>query len=199
MSATYPQIDPTPTPSIPGARPPRKSRSVRGAGGVGSDVRLVRVEQREATETRAFVDFYELERHGAIRLAWLLTHDASTAEDVVQDAFTAVFARFDGLETPAAYLRKVVINAVYTRSRHAGREARRMRLVGRDVPASVDGPTGGLADAIARLPLNQRTAIVLRYWADLDHESIAEAMGIRPSSVRSLCTRATAQLRKDFT
>jgi RNA polymerase sigma factor (sigma-70 family) len=65
-------------------------------------------------------------------------------------------------------------------------------------PVSVDGPTGGLADVIARLPLSERTVVVLRYWADLDHDSIGRAMGLRPSSVRSLLTRATARLRKEI-
>jgi DNA-directed RNA polymerase specialized sigma24 family protein len=146
-----------------------------------------------------FADFYEQERTRAIRLAWLLTHDGSTAEDVVQDAFTSVFHRFDDLDNPGAYLRRVVVNAVYERSRRDGREARRLELVGRDTPTVVEGPTGGLIDAIAELPMNQRTAVVLRYWADLDHVAIADAMGVRPGTVRSLLSRATSQLRKDIT
>ncbi len=156
------------------------------------------MEQPEEAARGSFAHFYEQERQSATRLAWLLTHHVSTAEDVTQDAFTAVFARFDRLDNPAAYLRKVIVNAVYERSRRGGRERRRLALVHRDAVTSIDGPTGGLADAIARLPLNQRTAIVLRYWADLDHQAIGDAMGIRPSSVRSLCTRATTQLRKDL-
>ncbi len=146
-----------------------------------------------------FADFYERERTPAIRLAWLLTHDGSTAEDVVQDAFTRVFHRFDTLDHPAAYLRRVVVNGVYERARRQGRENRRLELVGRDTPATIDGPTGGLGDAISQLPLNQRTAVVLRFWADLDHHAIAEAMDVRPGTVRSLLSRATAELRKDIT
>ena len=147
----------------------------------------------------SFADFYDRERAGAIRLAWLLTHDAATAEDVVQDAFTAVFHRFEAIDNPAAYLRRVVINGVYERARRAGREARRLEVIGRELPITLDGPTGGLIDAIAQLPANQRTVVVLRYWSDLDHRAIADAMGVRPGTVRSLLSRATTQLRKEIT
>ena len=58
--------------------------------------------------------------------------------------------------------------------------------------------TGGLADVIATLPLDQRTVVVLRFWADLDHRAIGDAMHLRPSSVRSLLTRALTRLRKDI-
>jgi DNA-directed RNA polymerase specialized sigma24 family protein len=46
--------------------------------------------------------------------------------------------------------------------------------------------------------LNQRTAIVLRYWRDLDDQTIADAMGIRRGTVRSLVSRGTAQLREEI-
>jgi RNA polymerase sigma factor (sigma-70 family) len=157
------------------------------------------MELQEGPAVSTFADFYEHERGGAIRLAWLLTHDANAAEDIVQDAFTAVFHRFATIDNPAAYLRRVVVNGVYARSRRTGRETRRLHHVAHDQPTSIDGPTGGLLDAIAQLPLNQRTVIVLRYWADLDHHAIAEAMDSRPGTVRSLLSRATAQLRKDIT
>lgn len=153
--------------------------------------------ERDGAEAQ-FASFYERERQRAIGLAWLLTHDAAAAEDVVQDAFTAIYSRFDTVDDPTHYLRRAIINGIYQRSRRYGREQRHLTLARHGAPVSIDGPTGGLSDAIARLPLNQRTAIVLRYWADLDHHSIADAMGVRPSTVRSLCTRATAQLRKEL-
>ena len=146
----------------------------------------------------SFARFFEAERVGAIRLAWLLTHDADVAEDVVQDAFASVYNRFDKIDSPRAYLRRAVVNGVYERSRRALREQRRLTLVGRTAPQWIDGPSGGLIDAIARLPLNQRTAIVLRYWRDLDDKTIADTMGVRRGTVRSLLSRGTAQLRKEI-
>ena len=40
-----------------------------------------------------FTAFYRDAYPGAVRLAWLLTHDHAAAEDVVQDAFVRVRAR----------------------------------------------------------------------------------------------------------
>lgn len=152
----------------------------------------------DETAVSSFARFYKSHRQGAIRLAWLLTHDPAVAEDVVHDAFTALFHRFDAVDNHAAYLRRSVVNSVYERTRRSGRESRRLALVAATEPVEVDGPTGGLIDAIAHLPLQQRTVIVLRYWSDLDHAAIADAMDARIGTVRSLLSRATAQLRTEI-
>jgi RNA polymerase sigma factor (sigma-70 family) len=147
----------------------------------------------------AFSAFYNENCIAATRLAWLLTHDSSSCEDISQEAFALILPRFASLDDPAAYLRRVIINRVAERSRRSGRERLRIDLVSAGQPVVEEGPTGGLIDAIAVLPMHQRTAVVLRYWVDLNHIQIAEAMGIRPGTVRSLLSRATATLRKDIT
>ena len=168
-------------------------------GGIGVGMERIAARSTDADRVDDFTAFYNVERDGAVRLAWLLTHDAAAAEDVVQDAFTRVYSRFVTLDRPAAYLRTTVVHCVYERSRASGREQRRLDLVRSGAATSVDGPTGGLADAVAKLPLPQRTAVVLRYWADLSDTEIGAAMSLRPGSVRSLLSRATARLRKDIT
>lgn len=146
----------------------------------------------------AFEAFYRERREEAVRLAWLLTHDAAAAEDVAHDAFAATYAVFDSVDAPAAYLRRCVLNRVYERTRRRQREQRRNGLVIAGDRTSTDGPTGGVLDAVAHLSIEQRTAVVLRYWAGLRDHEIAEAMGIRPGTARSLLSRATARLRKDL-
>jgi RNA polymerase sigma factor (sigma-70 family) len=46
------------------------------------------------------------------------------------------------------------------------------------------------------LPVRQRAAIVLRYYEDLPEAQIAETLGCRPSTVRSLIARALGTLRQ---
>jgi RNA polymerase sigma factor (sigma-70 family) len=53
-----------------------------------------------------------------------------------------------------------------------------------------------LWDALATLPERQRTAIVLRYYADLPDADIAEALGCRPATVRTSLHRGLAALRR---
>jgi DNA-directed RNA polymerase specialized sigma24 family protein len=170
--------------------------SISGASGIILHVELDAPSAPEEEQPGSFAEFYRDERSRAVRLVWLLTHDPSACDDIVQDAFVAVYTRFDSLDDPAAYLRVVLMNRVAERARRSTRERRRAELVDAGSPATCEGPTGGLVDAIAALPLNQRTAVVLRYWADLDHHQIAHAMQVRPGTVRSLLSRATARLRE---
>ncbi len=107
--------------------------------------------------------------------------------------------RYSTITDPGAYLRRVIVHAVYQRSRASGRERKRLELVARASAATTPGPSGGVSDAIAALPLNQRTVVILRYWADLDHRAIADAMDLRTSTVRVLLTRALTQLRRTVT
>ena len=53
-----------------------------------------------------------------------------------------------------------------------------------------------LLDAVDALPFRQRAVLVLRYYRDLSEGEIADALGCRPGTVKSLATRALDQLRK---
>ena len=152
----------------------------------------------EAGDGAAFAAIYRDQRSATVQLAWLLTHDAAVAEDVAQDAFVALFGAFDRVEDPVAYLRRCVVNGVYERSRRRQREERRNGLVVAAEPTATEGPTGGIADVVAQLPVDQRVAVVLRYWGGLRDHEIAAAMGSRPGTVRSHLSRATARLRKEL-
>ena len=53
-----------------------------------------------------------------------------------------------------------------------------------------------LADAVAALPFRQRAVVVLRYHAGLSEAEIADALGCRPGTVKSLASRALARLEE---
>ncbi len=48
------------------------------------------------------------------------------------------------------------------------------------------------------LPVRQREAIVLHYWADLGVDACAAAMGVSPGSVKQHLSRARQRLAGDF-
>lgn len=146
----------------------------------------------------AFAGFYAGEVAAALRLAWLLTHDHDVSRDVVQDAFTAMFERFDQIDRPLPYLRRSIVNGVRQRARTGEREVARMRTVAVTSLASVAGPTGGVIDAVGSLPPRQRTVVVLRYWAQLNDTEIADAMSCPAGTVRSLASRAISRLRNEL-
>jgi RNA polymerase sigma factor (sigma-70 family) len=64
-----------------------------------------------------------------------------------------------------------------------------------DATESHDQPDH-LRDAIAALPVRERTAIVLRFYQDLSIDEIAHTMATRPGTVKSLLHRAVARLRR---
>jgi RNA polymerase sigma factor (sigma-70 family) len=50
--------------------------------------------------------------------------------------------------------------------------------------------------AIRQLSPRQRAGIVLRYWADYDDTEIAEVLGCRRTTVRSLAARGLTAIRQ---
>jgi RNA polymerase sigma factor (sigma-70 family) len=127
-----------------------------------------------------------------VRLAALMVGSREVAFDLVQDAMVGVLKHWDRIDDVERYSRRAVANAC--RSHH-----RRVAVVRRHPPPPDDPVELGaneLNDALSKLSVRQRHAVVLRYWADLPEAEIAEILGLRRGSVASLLHRALAELRK---
>lgn len=149
-----------------------------------------------AEPAETFDAFYRSTYGWALRLAHVLTGDQAAAEDVVQDAYSSVHRRYETLANPGAVLRIAVVNNCRSLFRRRGREAARLRLLR---PADAAGlPARELLDAIDRLPYRQKAVLVLRYYEDLSEREIAEALGCRPGTVKSLASRALERLSKEI-
>ncbi|HET9728669.1 MAG TPA: SigE family RNA polymerase sigma factor [Acidimicrobiia bacterium] len=144
--------------------------------------------------TADFDTFYEQTRPGALRLATLLTQDRTGAEDIVQEAFSTMYRRWDSIEEPAAYLRTVIVNGVRTQHRRREREKARLLKLGACGADAMHADE--IADALAVLPYRQRATIVLFFYADLPEREIAETLGCPVGTVKSLKSRALARLRE---
>jgi RNA polymerase sigma factor (sigma-70 family) len=131
------------------------------------------------------------------RVAYLMTGRRETAEEIVQEAFARAQPRCDGIGTPAAYLRTVVVNLCAEQRRRAGLEREHgPRLVDEQVdPPEIDETW----ELLAGLPLHQRVVLVLRYYEDLPVDAIAQIGGCRPATVRTRIHRALSKLRKEMT
>jgi RNA polymerase sigma factor (sigma-70 family) len=53
-----------------------------------------------------------------------------------------------------------------------------------------------LRQALMKLPVRQRTVIVLRYYEARSEDEIAEVLGCRPGTVKSHAARAIARMRE---
>lgn len=141
-----------------------------------------------------FGPWYAREYTAMVRLAFLLVDSPEVAEEVVQEAFAAVWERFDRLDNPGAYLRRCVVNGA--------REVQRKRGVARRHPAAPPAPAGLGADhllaVVQRLPYRPRAVVVLRFYAGMNTAEIANALAIPLGTVKSTMHRALRQLREEL-
>jgi RNA polymerase sigma-70 factor (sigma-E family) len=136
-------------------------------------------------------DLYQQEYGPMVRLAHLLTGSNEAAEDLVQDSFVRMYRRWDRVDQPAAYLRTTVVNRCNSWHRRRRMEEERSPRPPLD---TIDSEARELLDALAHLGVRQRTALVLRFYADLPEVEIARALGCRPGTVKSLVHRGLRQL-----
>ena len=143
-----------------------------------------------------------------VRLAVLLVRDVGTAEEIVQDSFIAVHARWNRLKDPdkaLAYLRQSVVNRSRSHlrhlsviRRHAEHEAPLPPTAGADHTAYDHVRRTTVLDALRRLPRRQREVLALRYYLDLSEAEIADLLGISRGAVKSHASRGAAALRADL-
>ncbi|SEF79675.1 RNA polymerase sigma-70 factor, sigma-E family [Thermomonospora echinospora] len=139
-----------------------------------------------------------------LRTAYLLCRDWATAEDLVQTVLTKAWLAWDRVgDDPDPYVYRILTNThvSWWRRRWRG-EVPTERLPEPSVPP---GPLTSqvedrdlLWDALGRLGRRERAAVVLRYFADLEHTAIAEILGCSPGTVRGHISRALAKLRADL-
>lgn len=142
------------------------------------------------------VQLYEEQYVQLVRLAFLVVGSRAAADEIVQDAFLATRAKWGAIRTsPGGYVRQTVVNGARGLLRRHDLERRHLP----DPPPS-DAPADlvDLRDALARLSMQQRTAIVLRYWAQLPDDETAALMQCRVGTVRSHLSRGIAILRKEL-
>jgi RNA polymerase sigma factor (sigma-70 family) len=153
----------------------------------------VTVEQEERAPAASLAALFEVEHDRLARLAYLLTGSSAVAEDVVQDAFVQLQQRWATVRQPGAYLRTAVVNGC--RGYHRKRR-REQTYYPELLTASVLPETPVVLDALVHLPYRQRAALVLRFYEDRPDLEIAELLGCRPATVRSLVHRGLEALRK---
>ena len=152
------------------------------------------------------------------RTAWSILKHRADAEDSVQTAYLRAFAAietFEGRSSLSTWLTRIVINEALGRRRAAKR--RRAQLDGSSVTVLDDyreklmrGSTSGtspetevarmqvrrlLEDAISALPPGFRLVFVLRAIEGMTVEATAEALELKPATVKTRFLRARRLLQ----
>jgi RNA polymerase sigma-70 factor (sigma-E family) len=135
--------------------------------------------------------------HTLTRFAYLICGDRTRAEDLVQEVLLAMHRRFGPVlpvDDPLAYARRAIVNANVSWSRRStSREIPTERLP--ESAAEPAAPDDRLWQLLDSLGSRQRAVLVLRYYLGYPDADIAETLGCRRATVRSLAARALAALR----
>lgn len=125
--------------------------------------------------------------------------DASEAAEVAAEAMARAYERWDAgaLQDPTPWVYTVSLNLLRRRARRRALERRVLPVFRRGMPDREEWvPDVDLALAIAELPVRQRTAIYLRYVADLTQAEVAQVLAIAPGSAASLLHAARNKLEQ---
>lgn len=148
-----------------------------------------------------FEAFYERHVDRVHRAVAVALGDADLAREAVDEAMSRACARWRTIrhyDDAAGWVYRVAVNWATSR----WRKRRREDLVGQ-VPATASGGDDAwraapVVDALARLPLAQRSVVVCRVLLDLDTAQTARVLGIPTGTAKSRLARALAALRRDL-
>ncbi|BBO83681.1 RNA polymerase sigma factor [Desulfosarcina ovata subsp. sediminis] len=152
----------------------------------------------------AFRELLKRHQDAVYGFAWRMLRDPQEAEDITQEAFLRLY-QAAGRYRPKASLRTFLLRIAKNLCIDYYRKKRPERIDPfPDIPGS-ETPLGLLENAIDAdrlekaidgLPVNQRTAIVLRHTQQLPYQRIADVMDLSVGAVESLLVRARRRLRE---
>ncbi len=133
----------------------------------------------------------------AFRLAYAMLRHSEDAEDAVQEAAAQAWRKrhtFRAGADPRPWFLAIVANEC----RMAMRRNRPVMAALVESPAPASDEADSLRRALARLDMNSRLVLVLRYYLDLSFEDVARTLGITSGAARVRVHRALGKLRPAF-
>lgn len=158
----------------------------------------------QSSADAAVSDLYAAHWHALVRLAYLLVHDTTLAEDLAQDALISVHQRWGRLRNRDAalgYVRRTVVNSARSALRHqvvVDRHAQRQTeqyAESAEHAAMERVQHEEMLRALDQLSEKQREVLILRYYAHLSEADIASTLDISPGAVKTHAHRGLARLR----
>ncbi|MBE7178799.1 MAG: sigma-70 family RNA polymerase sigma factor [Mucilaginibacter polytrichastri] len=165
-------------------------------------------QQFKAGSWSAYTEIYDGHFTQLYNYGHKFTKDTDLIEDCIQDLFTKLWQRRDGLGEPASvknYLYKAFRNTIiskiqalpdvdllsdeYAFTYEISREA---SLAEQENHAEIQGRIKALVD---QLPARQREIIFLRFYEDMSYEEIADVMEISVTSAYKLLYKAVDRMQ----
>lgn len=156
------------------------------------------VRRLQRGDQSAFDDLYGLHAGAAVRTAYLITRNQTSAEDAVQEAFVQVLRNVSSLRDVASFrswFYRIVVNAAKRLVRSGSVQTVPLDLENHDkadatAPAPDELALSGeeverLRAAIGELNEAHRVPVFLRYFTGLSEQEIAQALDLPPGTVKS--------------
>ncbi|MGB9907447.1 MAG: RNA polymerase sigma factor [Candidatus Saccharicenans sp.] len=165
------------------------------------------IHRSQAGQLEALEQLYHLYKKKVYGLAYNLTRDHQTAEDLVQDIFLKVFAAIKDIDRPElfpAWVYRVALNTCYSHLRREKTYGEKLEILApvdegqadEDFDSRSDDLWRAVNQALARLPEKLRTVFLLHEVEGLTHEEIATVLGCQPGTSKSQLFKARMKLRK---
>ena len=182
--------------------------AANSAGAPADEALLARIA---AGDSAALGELYDRYARVAIAVAYRVLGEHGAAEDVVQEAFLAVWRRVDSFDASRGNVRSWLLTIVRNGAvdRRRGRHARALQDAALDdvafrlatpdeetfetVASSVEAER--VREALATLPPDQREAIELAYFGGLTHQEIAQRTGAPLGTIKGRMRLGLHKLR----
>ena len=172
---------------------------------------VAEIRQAQRGSVAAFENVVRYYSVGIYNFAYRFVYDREEAHDLAQEVFLRLYLNLRAFDTSRPFRPwlyrlavNVCINATRGRRRRPGVEDPE-RMAQRRDETGVSDPAGAAAarddvaalqQAVAQLPEDYRTVVVLRYLEDMSCEDVAETMDVPIGTVKTWLFRAREILRK---
>jgi len=185
---------------------------------VPSDPDAVLMLRVKRGDREAFAVLVEKYKQPVMNLVYRTLRDEAEAEDLAQNVFLQVYKSAKRYESRAKFstwlftiVRNLCLNEIRRRSRHPADSLEESHAEHEDQPRQQYEDKGSIApperllhgelaqkieEALARLPENQRTAILLCRQEELSYEEIAKILGCSLSATKSVIHRGRETLKE---
>ncbi|MEV0257052.1 SigE family RNA polymerase sigma factor [Streptomyces sp. NPDC050732] len=155
----------------------------------------------DVQEQERFREFVETRSSALLKTAVLLSGgDRHAGEDLLQNALVKAAGRWQRIDEPEAYVRRILYRQQVSRWRLKWPRREQSFAEPPERAGSGDGTSAAelrvvMRGALAKLTARQRTVLVLRYFEDLPEAEVAAVLGCSVGTVRSTTHRSLARLR----
>ena len=152
-------------------------------------------DETTAWDSQTFEEIYRESYPRLVGQLFVVTTSRTEAEEVVQEAFARLWAQWSRVreyENIESWVRRVALNFAISRWR---RSTRHEQLL--DVTSTHDDPAESelaVLVALRRLPIKQRSALLLHHVVGLSVDEVANRMSTKPGTVKSWLSRGRTEL-----